>query len=59
MGFLSKILQKRGIGSTAAAPTPAPPTAAPASPGTGPTAPPPWSMWSRNWSSARQRTRRS
>ena len=41
MGFFSKILEKRGIGSTAAAPTPAPqPTAAPASPGTVPTAPP-------------------
>jgi hypothetical protein len=41
MGFFSKILEKLGIGSTAAAPTPPrPPTAAPASPGTVPAAPP-------------------
>lgn len=42
MGFFSKILEKLGMGSTAAASTPAArPTAAPASPGTVPTAPPP------------------
>jgi Domain of unknown function (DUF3597) len=38
MGFFSKILEKLGIGSAAAAP---PPTAAPARPGTVPAAPPP------------------
>src|SRR5512143_65786 len=37
MGFFSKILEKLGIGSTAAAPTPAPP----ASQGAGSTAPSP------------------
>ena len=42
MGFFSNILEKLGIGSTAAATTPAsPPTAAPASPSTIPAAPPP------------------
>jgi hypothetical protein len=42
MGFFSKILEKLGMGSTAAASTPAArPTAAPASPGTVPTAPAP------------------
>ena len=42
MGFFSKILEKLGMGSTAAVSTPAArPTAAPASPGTAPTAPPP------------------
>lgn len=42
MGFLSKILEKLGIGSTPHAPTPAtPPAAAPASPAAGPAAPPP------------------
>ena len=42
MAFFSKILEKLGIGSTAAAPTTAPQTtAAPASPGAAPTAPPP------------------
>jgi hypothetical protein len=42
MGFFSKILEKLGMGSTAAASTPAArPTATPASPGTVPTAPPP------------------
>jgi len=42
MGFFSKILEKLGVGSTAAVSTPAArPTAAPASPGTVPTAPQP------------------
>ena len=42
MAFFSKILEKLGIRSTAAAPTTAPQTtAAPASPGAAPTAPPP------------------
>jgi hypothetical protein len=42
MGFFSKILEKLGMGSTAAVSTPAArPTTAPASPGTVPTAPPP------------------
>jgi hypothetical protein len=42
MGILSKILEKLGIGRTAAAPAPSlPPTAAPASPSAVPTAPPP------------------
>ena len=42
MGFFSKILEKLGIGSTAATPTPAPRSAAaPASPVAAPTAPPP------------------
>ncbi len=42
MKFFSKILEKLGIGGPAAAPTPvAPPSAAPASPGTVPTAAPP------------------
>ena len=42
MGFFSDILEKLGLGSTAAAAPPAaPPSAAPASPSTVPTAPPP------------------
>lgn len=41
MGFFSTILEKLGIGSTAAASTTAPPPTAPASPGAAPTASPP------------------
>ena len=42
MGFFSKILEKLGIGSTAAAPAPAaPPAAAPAPQAAAPAAPPP------------------
>jgi hypothetical protein len=41
MGFFSNILEKLGIGSTAAATPVSPPAAAPASPSTTPAAPPP------------------
>jgi uncharacterized protein DUF3597 len=41
MGFFSDILEKLGIGSTAAATPASPPTAAPASPSPMPEAPPP------------------